>query len=315
MCRTRASAAAHVYIWQVTDVTDMYDHILFPTDGSDAVTDVFESALDIATAHGATVSVLNVADTARDSVAQIQGNVVDALEREGEQQVAELAETARERGVSVETDVLQGDPAETIADYTREYDVDLVVMPTHGRTGLNRLLLGSVTEAVINSAAVPVLVVNPDTVGAFEYPPQSVLLPTDGSRGSDLALSEAIDVATETTAALHLFHVVETANLGFDVRSVLTDAELAKRGETTLDDPVATAESAGIEPVTSSVALGKPYREILDYIKEQDIDLVTVGTQGKTDFSRYVLGSVTTKLLRTSPVPVLLVREADERRE
>jgi len=289
----------------------MYDRILFPTDGSDAVADVFESALDVATAHGATVSVLNVADTGRDSVTQLQGNVVDALEREGEKRVAELAEKARARGVPVETDVLQGDPAETIADYTQTYDVDLVVMPTHGRTGLDRLLLGSVTEKVVNTAAVPVLVVNPETAGTFEYPPQSVLLPTDGSRGSDLALSEAVDVATETAAALHLFHVVETSNLGFDVRSVLTDAELAERGEAILDDPVAIAESAGIASVTSSVALGQPYRETLDYIEEQDIDLVTVGTQGKTDFSRYVLGSVTTKLLRTSPVPVLLVRDTD----
>lgn len=290
----------------------MYDRILFPADGSDVVAGVFEYALDVAAAHDATVTVLNVADTARDSVTQIEGEVVDVLEGEGEKIVAELAEQARARGVDCETDVRQGDPAATIADYTEAYDIDLVVMPTHGREGLDRLLLGSVTEKVVNTASVPVLVANPDTAREFAYPPKSVLAPTDGSRGAERALAEAIDIADGVGSALHLLHVVETASLGFDVRSVLSDAELAERGESVLDGPVSTAEEAGLDRVTSAVTLGQPYREILDYVDQQDIDLLTVGTQGTTNFSRYVLGSVTTKLVRTSPVPVLLVRTEND---
>jgi nucleotide-binding universal stress UspA family protein len=93
----------------------MYDRILFPTDGSDTAVSVFEYALEVAATHDATVHVLNVADTTRESVTQIRGEVVDALEREGKRVVDEAASRACDRNVAVVTEVLQGEPYSTVS--------------------------------------------------------------------------------------------------------------------------------------------------------------------------------------------------------
>jgi nucleotide-binding universal stress UspA family protein len=140
----------------------MFDHVLFPTDGSDGANSVFDHVLDVAETHGATVHILHVADTAHDSVTQIEGRVVDVFEREGERIVEELADRAASRDVSVVTDVIQGGVPETILAYADRYDIDLIVMPTRGRTGLKRLFLGSVTERIVRESPVPVLTLHPD---------------------------------------------------------------------------------------------------------------------------------------------------------
>lgn len=87
----------------------MYDHILFPTDGSDPAESVLEYALQIASEHEATIHLLNVADTGRDSITTVRGEVIDVLEEEGERIVAEAAQRARDSDVSVVSEVLQGD--------------------------------------------------------------------------------------------------------------------------------------------------------------------------------------------------------------
>lgn len=287
----------------------MYDRILFPTDGSETALAALDYALLVADVHGATLHVLNVADTNRDSVTQIRGEVVDVLESEGEQTVSEAADRAADSGVPVETDVLQGDPSSTIADYAEEYGVDLVVMATHGRRGLERFLLGSVTERVINATEVPVLTVTPDEQ-SLAYPVDDVLVATDGSDGALAAVREAIAVADAIDATLHVLHVVDTASLGIDVRSAIEET-LQAEAESVLDAAREAADAAGFQDVTTAARDGRPYREILDYVEGNDVGLLAVGSRGETDFSRYTMGGVASKIVRTSPVPVLLAGERD----
>jgi nucleotide-binding universal stress UspA family protein len=284
----------------------MFERIVFPTDGSDPALAVFEFAQTIALEHDAELHVLNVADTNRDSVTQISGEVVDALEEAGETAVAETTENARQ-GVSLVTEVLQGDPPQTIVDYCDQVDADLVEMPTHGRAGLERVLLGSVTERVINTSPAPVLAVNPSEESTPEYPPEDVLVPTDGSKGSERALADAIDLAAATGATLHVLTVVETRSLGFDARSMIKDEDL-EADATELVSEAAEKAEATLSDVRTAIEHGQPYREIQSYIEANDVDLVAMGTHGRTDFSRYLLGSVANKLVRSSPVPVLTVR-------
>lgn len=139
----------------------MYERILVPTDGSDAATAALHHGIDLARAVGATVDVLYVADTSRDSVTVVGGETVDALESKGASIVEDAVELGRERGVGVDTEVLQGDPRETIVDYADQRGVDLVVLGAGDRHGLERYLLGSVTDRVVRTADVPVLTVRP----------------------------------------------------------------------------------------------------------------------------------------------------------
>lgn len=138
----------------------MYDEILVPTDGSPAAEAAIEHAIDLAVNYDARIHGLYVVDaTAFASVESGTELVVEALEAEGRQAVERITQAASEAGVDVETTVYSGTAYRGILDYVDDHDVDLVVMGTHGRRGVERFLLGSVTERVVRSADVPVMTV------------------------------------------------------------------------------------------------------------------------------------------------------------
>ncbi|QIO25513.1 universal stress protein [Haloarcula sp. JP-L23] len=288
----------------------MYDQILFPTDGSEPAASVLDYALQIAAEHEATIYVLNVVDTSQDSRSGMQDDVDDVLEQEGTEIANEAAQRATERGITVVSEVLHGDPYEAIVEYSTQSGIELIVIPTHGRRGLQRFLLGSVTERAINTADVPVIAVNPG-IQPLAYPCQDLLVPTDGSRGSELAVSEGIALANATGATLHLLHVVETGGLGPDARSLLKEEELTTQADEIIADAIETAEAATVDRIESEIEFGVPSKEIRNYIEVHEIDVAILGTHGKTDFSRYMMGGVSAKIVRTSPVPVMWVREPD----
>ena len=136
----------------------MYETILVPTDGSTQSDAALDHAVALARHHNATVHVIYVADTNRDSLTAQGSEVVDALELEGDRITSEAVERVKP-GVDVVDTVEAGDPVETILDYATSVGADLVVMGTHGRRGLDRYLLGSTTERVVRRASVPVLTV------------------------------------------------------------------------------------------------------------------------------------------------------------
>jgi nucleotide-binding universal stress UspA family protein len=141
----------------------MYEHILVPTDGSDAATSAVDHAVDLAEQYDATLHVLYVIDANAYSTLEAGSDVViNALEEEGETAVQAVADRASEAGVDVVTEVVTGTVHHSIIDYAGEEGMDLIVMGTHGRRGLDRYLLGSVTEKVVRTAEVPVLTVRVD---------------------------------------------------------------------------------------------------------------------------------------------------------
>ncbi|WP_336034726.1 universal stress protein [Halobacterium yunchengense] len=288
----------------------MFDAMLFPTDGSDGADAALDFVLDVAAAHGSTVHVVSVADTSRSAVEQ-QSDVVGVLEDNARRVVKAAARRARDRGVAVETAVERGDPHRVVCDYAVSAGVDVVVMPTRGRRGLERFLLGSTTERVVRRSDVPVLTVQPDD-GA-DYPFETVLVATDGSGCADAAAERGVAVADAEDAALHLVSVVDMASLGADMRSDVAVSSLEERAEAVLDECAADASDAGVEPAATEVVFGTSiHRAILQYVEDNDVDLLVVGTHGRTGFDRYVLGSVAEYLVRTSPVPVLTVRAPED---
>jgi len=135
----------------------MYETILVPTDGSTGSEAAADEAIDLAAELGATVVALFVVDT--HTVQSDAGNpdLVNTLESEGERATDAVVERATDRGVQARGLVVEGTPYRSILNTTGDEDIDLVVMGTHGRTGLERYLLGSVTEKVVRTADVPVL--------------------------------------------------------------------------------------------------------------------------------------------------------------
>ena len=282
----------------------MYDDILLPVDGATEASGMLHHAGEIAHRMDATVRLLYVADTARDSVTLVDGGVVDALEREGREVVESAGDVLDTLGVEHGTDVVQGDPATTIVDYAEEYGYDVVAMPTHGRTGLSRYLLGSVTEKVVRLSRVPVLTAR--TGDALTFPYERILLATDGSASARRAADHAVSLAASLDATLHVLRVVDDAGLGPDVRSALSADETSAREA--VDAVAANAAESDVATVTR-VEHGAPAEVLGEYVDDHDVHAVVIGTAGRRGVDRILLGSVAEKTVRSSPVPVITVRE------
>lgn len=137
----------------------MYDHILLPVSTDATPDERYESVYELAGHHGATITILSVADTNRDSVTNLGDEVIDTLEDEATKAVERFAEAAREHSVAVETETIQGVPDEVILEYDESHDIDVIVMRKRDRSRLKETLLGSVTDRVIRLTDTPVLVI------------------------------------------------------------------------------------------------------------------------------------------------------------
>lgn len=289
----------------------MYEDILLPFDGSESAAKVLHHASELAHWTNATIQVLYIADTARDSVTVVEGHTVDALVQEGKDIVAEAAKTLETLGVSYDTDVVQGNPAPGIAEYAERYDQDLIVMPTHGREGVSRYLLGSVSEKVVRLSSVPVLTVRmqPDEQLAFPY--RNILIPTDGSLASTHAAEHAVEFAASLDATAHILSVVEDFVLGPDVRSAIFEKEQEQAASDAVDAVVSEAETRGVANTVRHIEHGTPVEEILDCIDSYEIHAVGMGTTGRRGTDRILLGSVAEQTVRSASVPVMTVAETE----
>jgi nucleotide-binding universal stress UspA family protein len=285
----------------------MYNEILVPVDENSAASAVLYHVGEIAHWADASVRLLSVADTNRDSVSVAGREVVDALEREGEGIVDEAGKTLDTLGVGYTTDVVQGTPAETIVDYAERFEYDLVVMPTHGREGLSRYLLGSVTEKVVRLSPVPVLTARMREDEDLTFPFEGVLLPTDGSASATRATDHGLDLAAAMDATVHVLSVVEEDTLGPDVRSTVSAAETERVAREAVEGVAEDAERRGIEDVATHVERGAPDEVILDAVGAHDVDGIVMGTTGRSGVDRILLGSVAEKTVRSAPVPVITV--------
>ncbi|WP_433624536.1 universal stress protein [Halomicrococcus sp. NG-SE-24] len=138
----------------------MYDVILIPTDGSEAAMDAAKHAFSLAERYEATVHVLSVVEQSESASIVGRGDEkLETLREEGTDSTKHIVEEALSRDVDAVGAVEVGNPDRTILDYADEHDVDVIVMSTHGRSGVGRFLMGSVTERVLRDGKTPVLAV------------------------------------------------------------------------------------------------------------------------------------------------------------
>jgi len=144
--------------------SEMYDDILVPTDGSDGMAPVFDHAVGLAAEHDAGLHALYAVNTASLADLGIESSVdqvSETLRQEGESALQAASEHAGD--TPLETVLVEGSPAKNIVEYAETEGCDVIVMGTHGRSGVDRLLLGSVAERVVRSATVPVLTIRVGT--------------------------------------------------------------------------------------------------------------------------------------------------------
>jgi len=134
-----------------------------------------------------------------------------------------------------------------------------------------------------------------------------ILLPTDGSDASDRAVEQAVGLAREMGAELHVLFVVEDIPYAPEMMDDTVEEELQGIGEEAIAAIEARADEAGVD-VVSAIRKGAPHSAILEYADGEGVDAIVMGTHGRSGLDRYLLGSVTERVVRTADVPVLTVR-------
>jgi nucleotide-binding universal stress UspA family protein len=195
---------------------------------------------------------------------------------------------------------------------------DLLVLGTHGRSGFQRLFLGSVTEKVIRKATCPTLVVPPRAPDVPADAPirfRRMLCAVDFSESSLAALAYAINMAEEADAQLTLLHVVELPPVLLEEPTVPA-LDLSRAREAAAADARRRLHELIPEPartyctVDTAVVEGRAYREILRQATERQSDLIVMGVQGRSALDLLVFGSTTHRGIRGSACPVLIVRRS-----
>ncbi|MCL9813927.1 universal stress protein [Natranaeroarchaeum aerophilus] len=287
----------------------MFNQMLVPTDGSEAAAAAVGHATDLADAFGIDVHALYVVETGEDPSGladEEYATLHEASEQRGREATIRIAEDVEEAGLEAARAVREGVPYTTILEYVDEHDIDIVVMGTHGRTGADRVRMGSTTERVLMRADVPVLSVPRSADPAVDGSYERIVVPTDGSDAAERAAGTALDVAERYGADVRVVYVVDPTayDLGDAPRSIIG---LLKTGGNTAVEEVATmARERGLD-VATTVRRGVPAEELLSYASMVDADLLAMGTRGRSVGSGRLLGSTTARVVRRSSIPVLTV--------
>lgn len=278
--------------------------ILHPTDLSASAVRAYAHATYLAERFGATLHALHVCppEGRRDGLDLRPLGQEDVLE----QLRAPLEEDERRGEMRLVQAQLESDSeAGGILAYAEEHDVDLIVMGTHGRRGADRLLAGSVAEAVVREAPCPVLTVR-ESAGAV----RRVLAPTDFSERARRGTRYALELALLYGARLELLYVVNEDDLPMAHVPLLGPVRVSREEVLARFEAMMKEEVRGLRgpaEVAGRVLVGHPARDIVEHA-EGHADLIVMATHGRTGLGRLLLGSVTEKVVRRAPCPVFTVR-------
>ena len=294
-----------------------FKKILCATDFSDFSNHTISYGAALAKEFGAKLFVSHVIDLSSVAIyGEFQLDPVGQQNRIMEDADAQLKELTGDQPISWEPLITVGKPADEISRAVEEKDIDLVITATRGRSGLKRIILGSVTERLMRTLTCPLLVVNSPEHKFVSAADQAIkiekiLVGCDFSPDSGQALKHALSLAQEFQAELHLAYVIEPptqTDLHTEVIPAADDIQQDYRDLLTrrLKEMVPAEARNWCTPQTGLLE-GQPYEEIVAYAESNDIDMIVLGVRGHGLVKTLFLGSTTDRVVRRSPCPVLSV--------
>ncbi len=300
----------------------MFRHLLVPLDGSGLAEAVLPAAASLAERLGASVTLLHVME--RDAPTTVHGDrhltEVGDAERYLEEIERQLA--LRDRPVARHVhQTKEGDVARAIVQHAEEFAVDLIVMSTHGRSGLRDLVVGSIAQRVLHRGMTPVFLIHPANGTPPAFACRVILVPLDGTAAHEPALDAAVELARRFGARLHLVIVVPTpATLSGDTAAagvmmpLATSAllDLATEGAAEyVRRQVEHLRGSGLD-ATAEVRRGEPAANLVEAAEKTGAHLITMASHGRAGLEAFWEGSVSAKVLARFGRPVLLVRAKDK---
>ncbi len=315
--------------------------ILVPLDGSELAQAALPYAQLLATTFSARLHLLRVLSSADQedlfispATALYKRTVASGVNRERthriwtmlrEQAEAELQAQAallREAGFDVLVDIQVGPPAETIVKITDREPIHMIVMATHGYSGLRRWALGSVTDKVIRATTTPVFVVRGDMIDTAGVPKiKRIMVPLDGSALARQALPCALEMAELAGAELLLLRAVPMVSKAYahiggingQPMPVMLEHNRSVYYEQVVHEMSALSDELKQDniPITTHVATGYPAEVIVDEARRHQVDIIVMATHGYGGLQRWALGSVADKVLHVTSTPLVMIHAHD----
>ena len=300
-----------------------FTHILCPTDLSESSVRQLTHAAALARWYKAQLTVLYVVPTFDPTPVRstsLDGAIQTVYPVSRQEVLGELHRVVEDAGAGSIGALLAaevGDPFMAIVDQAVAIKADLVVMGTHGRSGSERFMLGSVAEKVLRKAPCPVLLVPPHVTATLpaEVRFKNILCPMDFSPSALQAFGFALDLARQADGSVTVLHVIEwlteeepTGHAQFNVqeyRQHLIDNARQRVQALVAEEPRTWSA------IQDLVVLGRAHREILRIAGDSPADLIVMGAQGRGGLRLALFGSTTQQVVRAASCPVLTVRAAD----
>ena len=278
-----------------------YRKILVAYDGSPSARNALSLASQLAREDKSWIKVLAVVPPYQGDLELIGvSDIKEAIAGPGQEMLAEARNLADREGISILTNLEQGEPYEQIVQVAEEENCDLIIMGRRGKNKMERELMGSVTARVIGHTGKDVLV-TPET-GKLSW--ENILLATDGSTCCDNALARALEIAQERKVKLNAVSVVYTNDefyaVGQDVMK-----ELYQGADKVLDKVKKWGGDLGVQ-TELFVRDGEPHQAITALAAEISATLIIMGSHGRKGLTRFLMGSVTERVIGYADCPVLI---------
>lgn len=302
----------------------MFRKILVPLDGSPAAESALEPAMQLGRAIHAEILLVRSIQLVYTSMPTVAGEYEwiwpEYAREDSRREIHDYLDSVRRLydcpDCHVRSIALEGDPASCIVDTAEEEQVDLIVMSTHGHTGVRRAVFGSVTERVLHSVSCPVMVTR------SKEPIRRILITLDGSQLAEMAMEPTLEIARAIGARIVLLRINEIVPLNPLEVAVSWDWEIPEPEQKLMSERRQTAEAYLKEIVrrfdlspseAETIVLdGTPVDRVQEFARLYGIDLIAMSTHGHTGLRRWLYGSVTAKVMRGSHCSMLIIRPPEE---
>jgi len=278
-----------------------YRKILVAYDGSPSARNALSLASQLAREDKSWIKVLAVVPPYQGDLELIGvSDIKEAIAGPGQEMLAEARNLADREGISILTNLEQGEPYEQIVQVAEEENCDLIIMGRRGKNKMERELMGSVTARVIGHTSKDVLV----TPEAGKLSWENILLATDGSTCCDNALARALEIAQERKVKLNAVSVVYTNDEFYAIGQEVVK-ELYQEADKVLDKVRKWGGDLGVQ-TELFVRDGEPHQAINAMAAEISATLIIMGSHGRKGLTRFLMGSVTERVIGYADCPVLI---------
>ncbi|MBA4372341.1 MAG: hypothetical protein C0402_05715 [Thermodesulfovibrio sp.] len=280
-----------------------YRKILVAIDGSETSIHALRESFKLATNEKSWITVVAVAPPYQGDLDMVGvGNLLSSMRKPSDDALATAKQLAAGDRVLIKTVLEEGETHERILDLADAENCDLIIMGRRGLKRFERTLVGSATARVIGYSQRDVLVVPLESTVGWK----KVLVATDGSRHSSIAVDHAINFARSYGGELNILSVVDMPDELYGEAPGLVE-ELVAKAQTYVNNARLKAEAEGVKAETF-VREAEAFRAIVDIADEKKVDTIVLGSHGRTGLRRLLMGSVTEKVIGHAPCPVLVVK-------